>query len=676
MAKTSAERVAAYRARQREKGEPDSSRAWSKEDRREAKRIASHTLKPFVGCDGEGAGVDDLGRQLYLLFRMGDRELFTGERLTTEQILDFICDDPAGTILVGFSFGYDVTMILRDLPERQLQRLFEPKQSGEGKSRYVWFREFDIEYLPKQYFRVRRTITTRDANGHEKRQPVKGSSRTIFETFGFFQKSFVKTLESFDVGTPEERKAIAADKARRGDFDGINQRERDYCALECRLLSQLMDDLRGYCYAAGIRPKSWNGAGKLASALHKLHKTIDSAEVKAAVPQDALNYANMAYYGGRFEITRTGMIDEKVYEHDIRSAYPAAMGSLPCLVHGRWHWRDGRDLAASKSLYVAACTFSHPDNGHGQLCGFPVRSNEGHLYWPQRGGGVYWSVEIDSARELGAKVKLKGGWEYEKTCHCETFDWVEQLYDYRRSIGSSGPGYPIKLGINALYGTLAQRVGNGKFTNMIYAGLITAMTRAKLNRAAATAPGKVVMLATDALYSTVPLDLVIGEKLGQWEYEELDGLFIVQPGLYWCPAKRKRKSRGLPGKFFETDGMTEGFENEWQTWNGDVDAIPSRAVPLTSFIGLKLALARGKPETAGCWISDVRRISFDYRNKRQGHIWQRHSIVTAPRPGSPGLVSIPHRDFLKSGGHEPWENARAMLEEQPDYVDLSPPFKD
>lgn len=39
-------------------------------------------------------------------------------------------------------------------------------------------------------------------------------------------------------------------------------------------------------------------------------------------------------------------------------------------------------------------------------------------------------------------------------------------------------------------------------------------------------------------------------------------------------------------------------------------------------------------------------------------------------------ISLPHRDFLKAGGQEPWENARAMLEDQPDYVDLSPPFQD
>ncbi len=49
-----------------------------------------------------------------------------------------------------------------------------------------------------------------------------------------------------------------------------------------------------------------------------------------------MDLANMAYYGGRFEITRTGLLDQPVYEYDIGSAYPDGMRYLPCLEHGRW----------------------------------------------------------------------------------------------------------------------------------------------------------------------------------------------------------------------------------------------------------------------------------------------------------------------------------------------------
>lgn len=676
-----ADRVRAYRARQKDAGLPDVSRKWKKKHDRDYRK--SRPDKSFVGCDGEGCGVDAGGRQLYMLFRIGQRELFTGRHLSTTELLDFICESDADVILVGFAFGYDVTMILRDLPERQQRRLFEPKIFEKGHSRYVWYKDYDIDYLPKQYFRVKRVTVKRwrDAEGvsRETRIPVTGSQRTIYETFGFFQKSFLKCVNDFKIATEPERETIAANKARRSSFETIDREVRDYCGLECDLLARLMEQLRGNCRAAGIIPRSWNGAGKLASALHGLHETPKSREIAAIVPREVQDLANMAYYGGRFEITRIGDIRETVYEYDICSAYPDAMRNLPCLLHGRW---EASSKLSSQDLFVASCHFNGPTKAI-PLGGLPIRSREGHLYWPARGSGIYWSPEIRSAERLGYKVRLKNGYVFHRECDCCAFGWVNQLYEYRKSIGSQGAGYPIKLGINSLYGKLAQRKGNGVFQNMVWAGLITAQCRAKINEAISFAPESIVMIATDAVYSLKPLALDIGDRLGQWEAKTLNGLFIVQPGLYWCPAKRKRKSRGLSGNFFERPGLTESFEASWAQFGGLAanSPFPQVSVPVPNFVGLKLALARNKPEMAGTWIKETdpqgqRSISFDYRNKREGHMWQDGHIVVGIKPGSPGLVSLPHRDFLKAGGAEPWEAARSMLDEQPDYIDLGPPFED
>jgi hypothetical protein len=654
--------------------------------------------KPFVGCDGEGAGVDDKGRQNYLLFRIGERELFRdGERLTTEELLDFICDAEANAILVGFALGYDVTMILRDLPPQQQQRLFEPKQFGEGHSPYVWFGNFDIDYLPRNYLKVRR-VKRHIIDGREVRVPVKGSTRTIYETFGFFQKSFLKVIQEFDVGSIEERQLIAENKARRGDFVEMSEEERRYCALECRMLAELMEKLRDYCEAAEIRPQSWSGAGKLAAAMHSKNKTIQRTEADGLIPVGVRDLANLAYYGGRFEITATGHIQQPVYEYDIRSAYPAAMLKLPCLEHGRWEQADGTtlDKLSDAELYVSAVSFKadnlKPDQW-GKLGGFPVRTKKGHLIWPLEGGGVYWSPEIQSAKRMGYKVKCKGGWRFHAMCECKPFAWVNDTYEYRRSIGSSGPGYPIKLGINSLYGKLAQRKGNGRYHNMVWAGLITAHTRALLNDAICLAPGSIVMLATDGIYSLEKLPLPIGESLGMWEHEALEDLFIVQPGLYWSASKRKKKSRGLSGKFFEDrdeNGIarTEAFENAWLLYrdrtrdagpdvpSAELGAFPSYVVPVPGFIGLRLALSRNRPELAGTWVNETREISFDYTNKRARHDWRGTHVRTSPKLGGRSAISLPHRDFLASGGAEPWELSRLMLEEQPDYVDLSAPYQD
>ena len=447
---SSAERTARYRALRKDLGVADTTRRNRRAEKARWKAGAS-LRRPFCGCDGEGAGSDEQGRQNYLLFRAGDRELYTGSHLKTAEILGFICDHPAKDIMVGFAFGYDVTMILRDLSEAQRERLFQPLVFSEGHSPYVWFKEFDIQYLPRNYLKVRRVKIERTADGKERRIPIKGSQRTIYETFGFFQKSFLKCLYEFDIGTADQRETIARSKDRRGADDwSISQEERAYCDLECQFLAELMEKLRANCYAAGIRPHTWSGAGKLAAALHKKHDTPTGAVAMEHVPPEVIDLAQMAYYGGRFEITRTGFIDQEVWEYDIQSAYPAAMSNLPCLMHGRWEcFGPGDNVLSDKDLYVAAVSFSHGPNGLGCLYGLPIRSKEGHLYWPRQGNGIYWSCEIRSAEALGARCKISHGWRYIKSCDCKMFDWVEELFEYRKSIGKQGPGYPIKLGINS-----------------------------------------------------------------------------------------------------------------------------------------------------------------------------------------------------------------------------------
>jgi hypothetical protein len=711
-AMTATERSRKYRAECKRLGRPDSSQRYKKQHRAEARRWANMSVKPFVGCDGEGCGKDDKGRQLYMLFRMGDRELFTGEPLRTEEILNFICDAPRHAIYVGFAFGYDATMAVRDFSHERLTQLVKDRDQAEadaiaagrvtlaGKaivSRSTWFKRYNVEYVPKQYFRVSRVTIERNADGREVRVPVPDSSRTIYETFGFFQKSFVKVITEFDCGTAKEREAIAADKARRSSFDGIGPRERKYCALECDLLAELMEKFRVNCGAADILPRTWNGAGKLAKALHTKNGTMTRDQVAATVPPAVLDMGGQAYYGGRFEISRGGLIREDVHEYDIGSAYPAAMRELPCLVHGLWKKAPASQLAkalVAGKLFVARCSFKTPASS--PFGGLPIRGKTGSLFWPLQGGGIYWSVEIASAKRLGAKIKFENsgkgkravaGWVYEKKCDCCPFAWVQALYDYRKSLDGQR-GHPIKLAINALYGQLVQRVGKGKFVNMVWGSLITAITRARLNDAVARDPGAVVMLATDGIYTTRPLKgLDQGDGLGQWGHKKIPGLFLVQPGLYWSPRQREekrlaQKSRGLSGQFFAEPGRTESFEAAWLEF-ADHDKrlrgsypFPQVAVPVPGFIGVKLAVARGKPDLAGCWVQDRRSISFDHSGKRAGYSWNGSHIITRPKQGSAGLVSLPHREFVALGGSDTLEFERLVLDEQPDFIDLSIPFKD
>lgn len=645
--------------------------------------------RPFLGIDGEGFGTDEHDRQNYMLLCAGEWELCTGKPLTTVECLEFICHLPRDSILVGFAFDYDTAMILRDLPVTQRRRLLGYDQNDKPLNLEQWerkgspwtfYRDYGVQYLPKQFLKVCRTLVERDEHGNFVRvTPIPNTTRTIYETFGFFQMSFLRALKEFKIAEGDNLEFIEQNKDARETFSAVTEDMKRYCHTECAYLAALMEKLRDYCNEADIKPRSWNGAGKLAEAMHKEHETLSRIALEELVKSDVLLMAKKAYYGGRFEVTRIGAIDQPVYEYDIQSAYPAAMRELPCLQHGKWKKCATsfvlRQADAAGHTYVAEVGFDHVRAAN--LYGLPLRQKNGAIFWPRKGNGTYWSHEIRAARKLGCRISFKHGYIYEKHCNCQQFDWIEPLFEYRKKIGKSGPGYPIKLGLNSLYGKLAQRIGARKFGNYIWAGMITAITRAKLIDAAAHDPSNVIMLATDAVVSLKPLSLDCTDKLGAWEEKKHDRMFIVQPGLYWGPSKPK--TRGIKKKFFET--RTTDFERLWTEYREQATAahrtaapaFPSVPVEITAFTGLRLAQARGKPETAGRWTTQTRSLSFDPVRKRNpyGH-WAGGALALPAPAGAADLISQDH--LTAEEAEALYGLDQSIFDAQPDWIELNRPF--
>lgn len=78
-----------------------------------------------------------------------------------------------------------------------------------------------------------------------------------------------------------------------------------------------------------------------------------------------------------------------------------------------------------------------------------------------------------------------------------------------------------KLFLNSLYGKLGQR-GNTYHTNVAIAAFITAYARRKLLKVVSKAQEKGIFLYshTDSIHVLSPLDIPIGDKLGEWKIEE------------------------------------------------------------------------------------------------------------------------------------------------------------
>ena len=383
--------------------------------RRRRERKTGH--RPFVGTDGEGGGRDDKGRQLFRLLRAGEQVLFHDNRpLSTIDCLDFLLSLSPRPIYVSFAFGYDTTMILRDLPKDRLDRLFS-EQRG-----YTHWRNYGIDWLPGHYLRVCRVAEAWDG-AKWRSVPVKGTSRTIYETFGFFQTSFVKALETWDVGTAEDRDRMAATKDDRCSFGLMTPELIEYNRQECDWLAELMEKFRDRCQQVDLVPGTWNGPGKIASALLKKHNVIRAAEVVRIVPAEVLEAGRYAYYGGRAETSWVGYMPE-CWAYDLRSAYPAAMLDLPCLEHATWEKVDAEAAAklTEADLFLADVDYAHPRET--VWGGLPHRHQSGGLLWPYRGAGTYWSPEIFAAIRSGTRIKFNHAWVCHRNCSCRPMAWV------------------------------------------------------------------------------------------------------------------------------------------------------------------------------------------------------------------------------------------------------------
>lgn len=654
-----------------------------RKDHRQRQR--AERVQRFVGCDGEGVGSGPAHK--FVLFRMGHRELYDrGRKLKTAQLLKFITDHPSrNDVLVGFAFEYDITSILIDATPKQRQKLIDAYAQPTGAAKkspyWTWLRfdglpAFGVNWLARNHLEVCIESSSRP------RKAAKGSIRRIYDTFGFFGKSFIGSLKAWDVGA-DRLALIEKLKPQRSTFTTITQEIRDYNKLECDLLAELMEKFRSTCEDCDLHPRTWNGAGKIASFLHRTHGTVRAKDLAKLVPKGVLRMAHAAYYGGRFEITRAGRLPMPVWEHDINSAYPAAMQALPCLLHGDWTKEPGEKLGAllhldPDAIFVAPVRFAYH---HKQfLCGFPFRDKtKGGLSWPRLGNGVYWSNEILSGLQLGATITLRSGWLYHRRCDCSPFAWVNERYLQRKALGKKGE--PIKLGLNSLYGKLAQRIGDPPYRNPIHAGLITAACRSQLNDAirCANDPRDIVMIATDGIYTVNHMlsRLPAGDALGTWKITLHDSLFIMQPGFYWGPGDLT-KSRGLSTA--TVDRYRAEIESAWDAYckkygprdsratmraylddaaaayaSGDRvqsakleafafrERFPAINIEFPAFIGLRAAAHMKQPHLAGTWQTQQRKLSFDWSAKRSGYAEgfsaDLSHIVTKPLPGAALLVS-------------------------------------
>lgn len=583
--------------------------------KRPYKPIVRHTVKKqrsavskfergsFVAWDGEGITVgNDVHRYVMFINSVGtvliDSTLHASnghvKGLSTAACLDALCtvgEAHPKSIHVVFGGSYDVNMILSDCTIDEIRKVWAGEWVTVCKGKYL------VNYRARKSFSVKRNGFLMKAGQLTRVKDTQGI--VLWDVFGFFQSSFVEALKKYMGNDYEPITLIAKRKAERRDFtiDGIPD-IIDYCKLECTALVALMHQLRDYLAQAGLTISRWDGAGACAAALLKREGVIAYKAARDATPRAFLHAAEHAYAGGRTETLKYGHAPTlPIYHYDINSAYPYAMQNCPALSVGQWQKFTGSPRDDGDDFCLCHVEWNFADGA----VAYPLfwRSFDTSIYYPRTGRGWYWFPEVRTAllalRQNACKgtLTIKEHWRLSEpvTNRIYPFTWISELFEQRRQWKQQkiGAEKVVKLAINSLYGKTAQHIGGvadkpPRYHQLEWAGYITSVTRATLYTALLpTIRGRNkhgVMLATDAVYSTIPLDLPTGEHLGSWSNEPHDGITIVQSGVYWTynDGVAKPFCRGFDKGSLSIDTIVDA----WRDKRDSCDATLTRFVTMGS----------------------------------------------------------------------------------------------
>lgn len=539
------------------------------------------THRQFVAIDGESFTGED-SHDYVLLASSTEHYAYNTDGLSTVECLKYLLalrrSTPA-SIYVAFGLNYDVNMILRDLGKDALEHLW--------KYHRLRWRGYNIEWIPGKWFSV-------STKNHK--------ACRIFDTFGFFQSSFLKALDDWGIEAP---KTMAGMKESRHAFNPeMLPQIIEYCQDECAKLVQLMNALRDALDSVGLTPRSWVGAGAIASQLMRREGVKSSHAYDAAQPK-MREAIHRAYFGGRVELFQSGSF-LRLTAYDVCSAYPSEALKLPALSGGTW-----QPTTNPRARYgLSRVRWDVPADA--RVMPFPLRKGAA-IFYPTNGEGWYHAPEIKAALDAYPDyVEVLESYEFVPADDVMPFDFIRSEYEERRKLKAAGdPAQKVvKLGLNSLYGKLAQGVGYADseppFQSFHWAGRITSGTRARLFELACEAPDDVVMIATDGIFFRDPApDFPTGKNLGALELSTFADAFVAQPGVYTATdedGKIISKSRGFFAREIDWDDIRRGWMEDGPEY---ISYYNSRR-----FLGLGGALGRRDLSQWRTWVDGTRALSL------------------------------------------------------------------
>ena len=606
------------------------------ENRSHHKSALSHsTTKPIIFVDGEGANVGEpifhKGKhyqlQNYALlsatFSTGQYRCIKGAngvgRLPTRDCLEFLLDLPRDYVCVGYGIGYDVEQMLYELPPRYWTRLRD--------KHWVRWDKYLIGYVPHKSFSVSE-IARKDSTTPRKYRRV----FMWWDMVGFFQTRFDKAVDEWKVATVSDVEFLREMKLSRSTFTRITDEVVRYNHMEGVHGVRIFEKLRSEWTGLELPLRRYDGAGAIASAMFAKNGVVAFIRQSEPISPDIML---RAYLGGRFDFSRQGFIGNAT-EYDINSAYPHIARNLPCLTHSRWEL-SREFVSGPDSLWHVRWNLDAP-----LWSPFPYRTPNGRIHYHSSGEGWYYGSEVERALQLYPNVEVLEGYNLIRQCDHAPFSWIEGYYAERQRLKEEGSfgEQVLKLGLNSVYGKLAQSKGHTpKYQSLIWAGMITSGTRAMILEAISHAPQAITVTATDAVITSTELPLHIDSlQLGGWKPKHLSQVCVVGNGLYCDADRHKVGSRGFDKSKLDWDYLRESMRNNPRPF--------SIRIPATDFFGHTPAITQNLRDLRCTWVYHSKELVVDvpeWKEERDGWLFPTpnpHEGCSAPAKIDPANLRL------------------------------------
>jgi len=408
---------------------------------------------------------------------------------------------------VAYNLSYDEGAFLQWLPKTEWHLLWK-----EHKVEYAGYR---IKIIPKKFLRIQK----------------KGHGITFWDMANFFPGGLDYNAKKYldDAKIHVSTKTFTKDYVKKHWKSLCN-----YCVQDAVLVERLANYLIKTCEEFGVYPKKLFSTAYISFDYFKKYTKYPTVDKLWYANRKVLEFAMLAYNGGKFEVTTKGT--GEFWEYDIVSAYPNEIQDLVDITDCHVVWNRKYDKQAVYSFLE--CDIEIPLSCHS-----PVALDLGgvNIYPCGHIRKVITKKEYDYLLECGSDIVIHDACHiYVKKKIYPFRKEIRKLIEWKKKYKTDGNKFKYqlcKIIMNSLYGKMIQFIPKGdkwvcgQSWNPIYASVITANVRITVSRMQ-NKYADIWAVHTDSIISRKKLDIEESPDLGGWTLECQGKGLILGSGIY------------------------------------------------------------------------------------------------------------------------------------------------